>query len=153
MIKTDKITIIGEYLLDDKLGFIIGGQQFIKGLPPKATTVTEETYELLLKGVKDGWFNLVSDDYDDYLTSRGRKRELVKSKINPAEFGFNADDKIFKLVSIEGGIIITEPITEPVLEIVSEIAPEMKQETKHETRNEKRARQKAEQKATIEQPQ
>lgn len=76
----EKITITGEYLDNSPTGIIIGGKVFRKGFMATAD-VTEDVYFNLKTAHENKWFNLMSDNYNDFLVSRGRAAiEEVKVK-------------------------------------------------------------------------
>lgn len=111
----EKITITGEYLDNSPTGIIIGGKVFRKGFMATAD-VTEDVYFNLKTAHENKWFNLMSDNYNDFLVSRGRAAiEEVKVKEEPV------------VVVVTEQVIVTdkEPVT-----VVEETPTEIKKAPK-----------------------
>ena len=67
------ITVLGRYTGTDKRGIVVGGIPFTPGMNPKRTRVDEATFLKLVRGVENGWFEIVEHNYEKYVTSRYRK--------------------------------------------------------------------------------
>lgn len=83
----DFITLKGKYIGHTEKGIIIGG---IPALPNKVicVNVNESTFLHLRDGVKNGWFEMISDNYDKYCKSRSRK---IKEETFSSSSSIDAD--------------------------------------------------------------
>lgn len=86
----DFITLKGKYIGHTERGIIIGG---IPALPNKVicVNVNESTFLHLRDGVKNGWFEMISDNYDKYCKSRNRKVKEETFSSSPSIDGFTVD--------------------------------------------------------------
>jgi hypothetical protein len=94
----EKITLIGEYLGNDPRGILVGGKLFIPKLVQE-TDINESTFENLLKAKENGWFDIKSHNYAQYLKERG----IVDARFSPINAdrvdGYNPDDIVVNVKS------------------------------------------------------
>lgn len=65
-----KITLIGQYVGENKNGIVVGGHLFLPAGIPYQISVDPKTYHNLRDGVRNGWFKIFNDNYAYFKANR-----------------------------------------------------------------------------------
>lgn len=125
----EKITITGEYIGNDTNGIIIGGKHFYPGIVLTAD-VDEDVFLNLQLAEKNGWFKIISHNYQEFLKSRDRLEQpvIVEAVTN---------DEINIVVEEKKEANVTEDATvNNESEVISQITTTTKSRTRKKNNNE-----------------
>ena len=110
------ITLVGKYTGKDKRGIIVGGVPFYPGMPLKVAKVNEDTFQILIKGTKNGWFHIEKDNYDKYLQSRFRPTHVAPVEGVVVEPAMVVEPEVVEAPTVKEPAVVEAPaIEEPAV--------------------------------------